>query len=72
MIKTLALAIEHVSNLPDADQELIGRHLLSYVEKLLDLRIEIDKGIRSLDAGGGRPLAVEDFINRQNERHGRA
>jgi hypothetical protein len=46
MVRTLEKAIAEVSNLPDADQEQIGRQLLSHVEKLRQLRAEIDKGIR--------------------------
>ena len=72
MVRTLEKAIAEVSNLPDADQEQIGQQLLSHVEKLRRLRAEIDKGIRSLDAGEGEPLDVEDFLRRQNERHGRS
>lgn len=72
MVKSLELAIAEVANLPDADQEQIGRRLLSHVEKLRQLRAEIDKGIRSLDAGEGTPLDVEEFLRRENERHGRA
>jgi hypothetical protein len=72
MVKTLELAIEEVANLPDADQEQIGRRLLSHVEKLRQLRVEIDKGIRSLDAGEGKPLDIEDFLRRENERYGRS
>ena len=72
MVKTLEKAIAEVSNLPDADQEQIGLQLLSHVEKLRRLRAEIDKGIRSLDAGEGEPLDVEDFLRRQNERHGQS
>ena len=72
MVKTLEKAITEVSNLPDADQEQIGLQLLSHVEKLRRLRAEIDKGIRSLDAGEGKPLDVEDFLRQQNERHGRS
>ena len=70
MVRTLEIAIAEVSNLPDADQEQIGQRLLSHVEKLRQLRVEIDKGIRSLDAGDGKPLDVEDFLARLNERHG--
>jgi hypothetical protein len=69
MVRTLEKAIAEVSSLPDADQEQIGQRLLSYVEKLRRLRTEIDKGIRSLDAGEGEPLDVEDFLRRKNERH---
>jgi hypothetical protein len=72
MVKTLEIAIAEVANLPDADQEEIGRQLLSHVEKLRQLRVEIDKGIRSLDAGEGKPLDIEDFIRDLNERHGRS
>lgn len=62
MVKTLEQAIGEVVNLPDADQEQIGRKLLSHVEKLRELRADIDKGIRSLDAGEGTPLDIEEFI----------
>jgi len=66
----LELAIAEVANLPDADQEQIGRRLLSHVEKLRKLRAEVDKGIRSLDQGEGRPLDVEEFLREKNERYG--
>jgi hypothetical protein len=72
MVKTLEQAIRELSSLPAADQEQIGKRLLSHVEKLRQLRAEIDKGVRSLDAGEGKPLDVEDFLRRENERHGRA
>ena len=71
MVKSLELAIAEVANLPDADQEQIGRRLLSHLEKLRQLRDEVDKGIRSLDAGEGTPLDVEDFLRHKNERHDR-
>jgi hypothetical protein len=60
MVKTLEQAIAKLSRLPDADQEQIGRKLLSHVEKLNTLRAEIGKGIRSLDAGKGSALDIED------------
>jgi hypothetical protein len=72
MVKTLKMAIEEVANLSDADQEQIGRRLLSHVEKLRQLRAEIDKGMHSLDAGDDKPLDIEDFLRRENERHGRS
>ena len=71
MVKTLELAIAEITRLPDADQETIGQQLLSHVEKLRWLRSEVDEGVRSLDAGEGRPLDIEEFIREQNERHGR-
>jgi hypothetical protein len=70
MVKTLQQAIAEVSSLPDADQEQIGRKLLSHVEKLRQLRAEIDKGIRSLDAGEGREIDLESLIRQKNEKHG--
>jgi hypothetical protein len=70
MVKTLQQAIAEVASLPDADQEEIGRKLLSHVEKLRHLRAEIDSGIGSLDAGRGRELDVEDLIRRKNAKHG--
>jgi hypothetical protein len=72
MVKTLEQAIAQISRLPDADQEQIGRKLLSHVETLNALRHEIDKGIDSLDAGGGSALDIEDFLRAKNSRHGSA
>jgi hypothetical protein len=62
MVKTLEQAIAEVAALPDADQEQIGRKLLSHVEKLRRLREELDKGARSLDAGKGMEFSIEGFI----------
>ena len=72
MVKTLEQAIAQISRLPDADQETIGRKLLSHVEKLNSLRGEIDKGLHSLDAGKGRDLDIEDFLRKKNSSHGGA
>ena len=70
MTETLAQAIAQISRLPDADQEVIGRKLLLHVERLHALRTEIDKGVRSLDAGRGRPLDMEEFLRKKNSGHG--
>lgn len=70
MVKSLEQAIAQLERLPDADQEQIGRKLLSHVEKLNALRAEIDKGIRSLDAGKGSALDIEDFLRRKNSGYG--
>jgi hypothetical protein len=70
MVKSLERAIAEVATLPDADQEQIGRRLLSHLEKLRQLRVEVDKGIRSLDAGKGVPFDVESFLRLKNERNG--
>jgi hypothetical protein len=68
--KILETAMAEIVNLPEADQEKIGHELLAHVEKLRSLRIEIDKGIRSLDAGKGKKLNIEDVIRRARERDG--
>jgi len=69
MVKSLELGIAEVANLPDADQEQIGRWLLSHIEKLRKLRAEVDKGIRALDQGEGKPLDVEEFLREKNEQY---
>jgi hypothetical protein len=72
MVRTLEQAIAQISRLPEADQEQIGRKLLSHVEKLNAFRAEIDKGIDSLDANKGGALNMEDFLRRKNSGHGGA
>ncbi|MCC6947694.1 MAG: hypothetical protein IT539_08000 [Bradyrhizobiaceae bacterium] len=62
MIRTLQRAIEEVERLSEPDQEKIGRELLAHVEKLRALRADLDAGIRSLDAGGGRKVDIEAVI----------
>jgi hypothetical protein len=71
MVRTLEQAIAQLARLPEADQEQIGRKLLSHVEKLHALRTEIDKGLRSLDAGEGRTVDIEDLLRKKNSRDGR-
>jgi hypothetical protein len=65
MDTTLEQAIAQISRLPDADQEQIGRKLLSHIEKLNALRAEIDKGVRSLDEGKGSTQNTEEFLRRK-------
>ena len=72
MVRTFEQAIAQISRLPDADQEQIGRKLLTHVEKLKALRTEIDKGMQSLDEGKGSALNMEDFLRDRNLRHGGA
>jgi hypothetical protein len=62
MVKTFEQAIAEIASLPESDQEQIGRQLLSHVERLRRLREELDRGVRSLDAGKGRTFSVEEFI----------
>jgi len=72
MTKTLDKAIQEVAALPEADQERIGREVLSHVEKLRRLRIKLDKAAASLARGEGRELNIDDVIRRAHLRHGRA
>jgi hypothetical protein len=72
MSKLLEEAMARAAMLPEADQEKIGRDLLSHVEKLRLLRTELEKGIRSLERGEGKDLNIEDFICRAEARIGRA
>ena len=67
MVTALERAIAEIAALPDADQEEIGRQLLSHVEKLRQLREALDEGIRSLDAGERRALDIEEFIGRKTK-----
>jgi hypothetical protein len=69
--KTLELAISRLAMLPEAAQEEIGRELMEHVDKRQRLLEDIDTGIRSLEAGLGRELDIEDVIKRARERHGR-
>ena len=64
MTKIMKEAIDEISALPESDQEIIGRQLLSHVEKLRRLRVEIDRGERSLDTGQGRELDIDAFVAR--------
>ena len=70
MVKALEQAIAEIATLPDAEQERIGRRLLSHMRKLRRLREEIDKGIRSLEAGEGEPLDIAEFLDQQHARNG--
>lgn len=72
MVRTLEQAIAQLSRLPEVDQEEIGRKLLSHVEKLNSLRTDVDKGLRSLDAGEGIAVNIEDLILQKNSRRGGA
>jgi hypothetical protein len=71
MVRALELAIEALGKLPTADQERMGRQLLSYIERLLQLRVEVEKGIRVLETDAGVPLDIDEFLVQQNARHGR-
>jgi hypothetical protein len=70
--KTLDQAIAKAHELPEADQERIGRELSDYIDHLRALRSDIDQGLRSLDAGLGRQVDIEDVIGRARAMHAKA
>ena len=72
MTRTLEKALNRVAKLPAADQEQIGRELLEHVGKLQRLRADLQKGIKSLDAGKGRPLDIQDFLKRARRRYAKS
>lgn len=71
MTKTLEKAVAVIGQLPDSDQDEIGQQLLAHVEKLGRLRTDLDRGIRSLDAGLGREVDIEAVIARKNKENGK-
>ena len=64
MVKTLELALARAAELPESVQEQLGRELLDRLAALADLRVELEIGIRQLDAGEGSPLDIEALIAR--------
>ncbi len=69
MTKALKEALAEVEKLPGPDQENIGRQMLHHVEKLRVLREDIDAGLRSLDAGEGQELDINDVLSVARQRH---
>jgi hypothetical protein len=67
--KTLDEALAKAHELPEADQERIGRELSDYIDHLRALRSDLNEGLRSLDAGLGRQLDIEDVIARARAMH---
>jgi hypothetical protein len=69
-VRILDQAIARAQELPEADQEQIGRELIGYIDQLRALRGDLYKGLRSLDAGFGRPVDMDEVIERARARHG--
>jgi hypothetical protein len=67
--KTLDQAVAKAKLLPAADQRRIAAELDRYVEDLASLREKLEEGVRSLDAGLGRELDIEELIARANAAH---
>jgi hypothetical protein len=55
-------AVAEAATLPEAAQDKIGRELRAYLDKLHRLQSDVEQGIRSLDAGAGKAINVEDLI----------
>ena len=72
MSKVFTDAVAEAATLPEAAQDKIGRGLHAYVEKLHRLRGDIEQGIRSLDAGAGKTLDIEDAMKRARARYDEA
>jgi Arc/MetJ-type ribon-helix-helix transcriptional regulator len=71
MVKTLELAMAKAAELPEAAQEALGREILKQIDELAALRAEIEIGIQQLDAGLGRELDLEEFLQRVRAEHAR-
>jgi hypothetical protein len=71
MVKTLELAISKAAALSEAAQEQLGRELLDRIERLNQLRTELEVGIAQLDAGMGKELDIEHVIKQLHEEHAR-
>ena len=69
MTKLFERAAAEVAKLPETEQDRIGRELIAHMEKLRELRGEIDSAARSLEAGKGREIDIEDVIARARSRH---
>ena len=57
-------AVDAAAMLPEAERDEIGRELLDHVEKLRALRVDLQAGIDSLDAGKGRKLDMKEVMAR--------
>ena len=69
MTKVLREAIAKVEALPEAEQDRIAHELIDYLDKRSALRSDLEVGIRQLDAGEGRELNINDFLQEMNAQH---
>jgi len=69
MTKVLREAIAKVEALPEAEQDRIARELIDYLDKLSTLRSDLEVGIRQLDAGEGRELDINGFLQEMSAQH---
>jgi hypothetical protein len=64
MTKQLAQVFAEIEKLSETEQERIAEELGAYLRKLHDLREELDRGLRSLEAGAAKELDIEEVIAR--------
>ena len=69
MTKTLEKAFSEAARLDKDAQDHIGRELLAHGQKFQGLRMSIQEGVRSLDAGRVVVVDIEDVIKRAHKRH---
>lgn len=62
--------MNEAARLPLAVQDQLGRDLMERVERVQVLRDHIDEAVRSLDAGLGQPIDMDEFIERAHRQHG--
>ncbi|NVO16528.1 MAG: hypothetical protein HXX10_21075 [Rhodoplanes sp.] len=70
MVRALEQAIAELARLPATEQERIAGELLAHLDKVKSLRADIEAGLRSLDAGEGRELSIDDLIDQARSRNG--
>ena len=69
-MNALEIAIDKAHTLPKETQEQIGRDMLLRIEKLEQLRADLQVGIDELDAGGGEEIEIDDIIGEAHRQHG--
>lgn len=62
--EALRKALVKAAALPAADQDRLGRNLDAYLDDLKTLRAMIDEAERSLDAGAGKKIDIDEFLAR--------
>jgi hypothetical protein len=62
--ENLRKAFVKAADLPSADQERLGRGIDAYIDDLQALRTMIDEAAKSLDAGEGKEIDIDQVIAR--------
>jgi hypothetical protein len=69
MVKTLELALAKAATLPEAAQEELGLAILERIHELQELKVEIELGIRELDAGLGEEVDMDELLRDIHVEH---